>query len=151
MFKKFSWGHGVIVALGLFMSFILFMIFVYSNGMKNSELISDSYYEDELAYQEIIDAKNNADLLTEKPVYQQNASGIIVTIPQNIKPENSKVYFELFRTDDSNLDVKKDVTLDARNQFKIPGTVIFPGSYTLKIKWQNNKKPYQIDYDVQWK
>ncbi|MGZ5273840.1 MAG: FixH family protein, partial [Kaistella sp.] len=79
MFKKFSWGHGVIVALGLFMSFILFMIFVYSNGMKNSELISDSYYEDELAYQEIIDAKNNADLLTEKPVYQQNASGIIVT------------------------------------------------------------------------
>ena len=121
MFKKFSWGHGVIVALGLFMSFILFMIFVYSNGMKNSELISDSYYEDELAYQEIIDAKNNADLLTEKPVYQQNASGIIVTIPQNIKPENSKVYFELFRTDDSNLDVKKDITLDARNQFKIPG------------------------------
>ncbi|MGZ5210411.1 MAG: FixH family protein [Kaistella sp.] len=151
MFKKFSWGHGVIVALGLFMSFILFMIFVYSNGMKNSELISDSYYEDELAYQEIIDAKNNADLLTEKPVYQQNASGIIVTIPQNIKPENSKVYFELFRTDDSNLDVKKDVTLDTRNQFKIPGTVIFPGSYTLKIKWENNKKPYQIDYDVQWK
>ncbi|MGZ5211966.1 MAG: FixH family protein, partial [Kaistella sp.] len=105
----------------------------------------------ELAYQEVIDAKNNADLLTEKPVYQQNASGIIVTIPQNIKPENSKVYFELFRTDDSNLDVKKDVTLDARNQFKIPGTVIFPGSYTLKIKWENNKKTYQIDYDVQWK
>lgn len=151
MFKKFSWGHGVIVALGLFMSFILFMIFVYSNGMKNSELISDSYYEDELAYQEIITAKNNADQLTEKPVYSQTSQGITITIPQNVKPENSSVHFELFRTDDSNLDVKKDVTLDGRNQFKIPGKVIFPGSYTLKIKWENNKKPYQVDYDVLWK
>ena len=72
MFKNFSWGHGVAVALGLFMSFILFLIFVFSSGMQNSELISDSYYEDELAYQEIINAKNNADLLTEKPVYHQN-------------------------------------------------------------------------------
>ncbi len=151
MFKNFSWGHGVIVALGLFMSFILFMIFVYSNGMKNSELISDSYYEDELAYQEIIDAKNNADLLTEKPVYLQNAAGITLTIPQNVKPENSNVHFELFRTDDSNLDVKKDITLDGKNQFQIPAKVIFPGSYTLKVKWENNKKFYQVDYDIQWK
>ncbi len=151
MFKNFSWGHGVIVALGLFMSFILFMIFVYSNGMQNSELISDSYYEDELAYQEIIDAKNNADLLSEKPVYIQNASGITLTIPQNVKPENSNVHFELFRTDDSNLDVKKDITLDGKNQFQIPAKVIFPGSYTLKVKWENNKKPYQVDYDIQWK
>lgn len=151
MFKNFSWGHGVIVALGLFMSFILFMIFVYSNGMKNSELISDSYYEDELAYQEIIDAKNNADLLTEKPVYLQNAAGITVSIPQSVKPENSNVHFELFRTDDSNLDVKKDITLDGNNQFQIPSKVIFPGSYTLKVKWENNKKPYQVDYDIQWK
>ncbi|UFK96880.1 FixH family protein [Kaistella faecalis] len=151
MFKNFSWGHGVIVALGLFMSFILFMIFVYSNGMQNSELISDSYYEDELAYQEIIDAKNNADLLSEKPVYIQNAAGITLTIPQNVKPENSNVHFELFRTDDSNLDVKKDITLDGKNQFQIPAKVIFPGSYTLKVKWKNNKKPYQVDYDIQWK
>lgn len=151
MFKNFSWGHGVIVALGLFMSFILFMIFVYSNGMKNSELISDNYYEDELAYQEIITAKNNADELTEKPVYLQTAEGISVTFPKETAPENSKVNFELFRTDDSNLDVKKEVTLDAQNQLKIPGKVIFAGSYTLKIKWENNKKTYQVDYDVQWK
>ena len=151
MFKNFSWGHGVIVALGLFMSFILFMIFVYSNGMKNSELISDNYYEDELAYQEIITAKNNADELTEKPVYLQTAEGISVTFPKETAPENSKVNFELFRTDDSNLDVKKEVTLDAQNKLVIPGKVIFPGSYTLKIKWENNKKTYQVDYDVQWK
>lgn len=151
MFKNFSWGHGVIVALGLFMSFILFMIFVYSNGMKNSELISDNYYEDELAYQEIITAKNNADELTEKPVYLQTAEGISVTFPKETAPENSKVNFELFRTDDSNLDVKKEVTLDAQNKLVIPGKVIFSGSYTLKIKWENNKKTYQVDYDVQWK
>ena len=151
MFKNFSWGHGVAVALGLFMSFILFLIFVFSSGMQNSELISDSYYEDELAYQEIINAKNNADLLSEKPVYNQTKDGITITVPQTVKPENSNVHFELFRTDDSNLDVKKDITLDGKNQFQIPAKVIFPGSYTLKVRWENNKKPYQVDYDIQWK
>ena len=42
--------------------FILFLIFVFSHGMKNSELISDNYYQDELTYQDVIDAKTNADL-----------------------------------------------------------------------------------------
>ena len=151
MFKNFSWGHGVAVALGLFMSFILFLIFVFSRGMQNSELISDSYYEDELAYQEIIDAKQNAHVLAEKPVYNQTKDGITITVPQSVKPENNNVHFELFRTDDSNLDVKKDIALDSKNQFEIPAKVIFPGSYTLKVKWENNKKPYQVDYDIQWK
>lgn len=151
MFKNFSWGHGVAVALGLFMSFILFLIFVFSRGMQNSELISDSYYEDELAYQEIIDAKQNAHVLAEKPVYSQTKNGITIIFPENIKPENSNVHFELFRTDDSNLDVKKDIPLNGKNQFQIPAKVIFPGSYTLKVKWENNKKPYQVDYDIQWK
>lgn len=151
MFKKFSWGHGVVLALGSFMAFILFMIFVFSNGMKNSELISDDYYQDELVYQEVIDAKNNADLLTEKPSYSQSAEGILISFPANIAPKDGKTNFELFRTDDSNLDVKKELTLDNKNQFQIPEKVLAKGSYTLKLKWKSNNKPYQIDYDVQWK
>ncbi len=151
MFKNFNWGHGIILALGSFIAFILFLIFVFSNGQQTAEMVSDDYYADELNYQNVIDAKKNADLLKDSLRYEQFASGIKVNFPQSINPENGKVHFDLFRTNDANLDVKKDLNLDAQKSFIIPKQILSPGSYTLKVKWSQNKKPYQIDYDVQWK
>lgn len=150
MFKNFSWGHGVVLALGSFIAFILFLIFVFSRGMQNSELISDNYYQDELTYQEVIDAKNNADQLPEKPLYQRTGEGITITFPNSAAPDDQQVDFDLFRTDDSNLDVQKKISLNSQKKFTIPKQVIVAGSYTLKLKWQKNKKPYQVDYDVLW-
>lgn len=151
MLKKLNWGHGVAIALGSFIIFILFLIFVYSSGMKNSELISDDYYQDELIYQRVIDAKNNAETLVQKPAYSQDKNGITIVFPQSVSVDDSKVNFTLFRTDDGNLDVKKEITLDGSKQFTIPSKVLSAGSYTLKVSWKENKKPYQLDYDVQWK
>lgn len=151
MFKKFDWGHGVALALGLFIAFILFMVFGFTYGQQTSELVSDDYYGDELVYQEVIDAKNNAEELNEIPKYQELAEGMKISFPTAVAPEDKHVKFELFRTDDANLDVKKDVDIDANNEILIPKTVISKGSYTLKIKWSHAKKPYQVDYDVLWR
>ena len=151
MFKKFNWGHGIMLALASFILFILFMILIFPQGQQNAEVISDHYYEDELAYQDVINAKNNADELSTKPVFTQNNQGITITFPQNIDPDGGKANFLLFRTNDSNLDVKKDVELSANHSFTIPAKILADGSYTLKIKWMTGKKLYQIDYDVLWK
>lgn len=150
MFKNFTWGHGIVIALGSFIAFILFLIFVFSNGMQTSELVSDNYYQDELLYQETIDAKNNADMENEKPSYTQSPAGITIKFPSAIAPESKSVKFELFRTDDSNLDVTNEVQLNGQNQFTIPAKVIMKGSYTLKLKWNKDSKSYQVDYDVLW-
>lgn len=150
MFKKFHWGHGIALALGVFIIFILSMIFFFPIGKQNSELVSDHYYEDELAYQQTIDAKKNADLLPQKPVYTQNKDGISVAFPELIQPENKKIKFILFRTDDGSLDVSKELQLQ-NNEILIPAKILVPGSYTLKVSWLKDKKPYQVDYDVLWK
>ena len=151
MLKKIHCGHGVAIALGSFIAFILFMIFIFPNGKQNSELVSQNYYEDELAYQKVIDAKKNADQLSEKPQYQQNKEGIRITFPSNASIDQKLVSFELYRTDDANLDVKKEISVDAQNALLIPAKVLTKGSYTLKLKWKSNKKPYQLDYDILWK
>ncbi|WP_027375967.1 FixH family protein [Kaistella palustris] len=151
MLKKFTWGHGVILALGSFIAFILFMILVFPNGKQNADLVTDDYYTEELNYQQVIDAKNNADALPEKPVYTQKPDGIYLAFPQAILPDNAKIHFDLYRTNDSNLDVKKELQLDSKNSVLIPAKVLSAGSYTLKLKWQFQKKPHEIDYDVQWK
>ena len=151
MFKNFSWAHGVVLALGLFIAFILFMVFGFTYGQQTSELVSNDYYGDELVYQEVIDAKNNAAKLSDIPKYAELATGMKITFPAAIAPENKNVKFELFRTDDANLDVKKEIKIDANNEILVPKEVISKGPYTLKIKWSHAEIPYQVDYDVLWK
>lgn len=151
MLKNFNWGHGVVLALGLFMGFILFMVFVFPNGKQNAEMISDNYYEEEMHYQQVIDAKKNAEQLSEIPTFYQESEGIKISFPKSIVPQANEVTFSLFRTDDKNLDINKTLNLDANNAFIIPKKVLSAGSYTLKVKWKSNAKDYQVDYDVLWK
>lgn len=148
--KNLNWGHGLAIALGCFILFILFLIFIFPMGKQNADMISNNYYEEELKYQDVIDAKNNAAKLEKTPTYKTTGEGLLVTFPETIKVDENTVNFVLFRTEDSNLDVKKEVTLQ-HNLFLIPAKVISKGSYTLKLKWKENKKPYQVDYDILWK
>lgn len=150
MLKNFTWGHGIALALVSFMAFILFMIFLFPNGQQNSELITDNYYEAELAYQDVIDAKKNAETLPQQPKYHQDATGISVTFPQSINAANSKFSIDLHRAEDEKLDVKRDMTLDARNSIFIPAKVLVKGNYVLRVKWTKESKNYQVDYDLVW-
>lgn len=104
----------MVLALAGFIAFILGMIFFYT-GYQTSEMVSENYYEDELIYQDVIDAKTAAASLAEKPVYTQNADGIRITFPKQFTNANSKFKFFLFRTEDSNLDIKKETELDSNN------------------------------------
>ena len=148
--KNLNWGHGLMIALGCFILFILFLILVFPLGKQNAEMISKDYYEEELMYQDVIDAKSNAAELKEIPTYKATSAGMEITFPQAVKADGNKVDFVLFRTEDSNLDIKKEIILQ-NNKFVIPKNVISNGSYTLKLKWTENKKPFQVDYDILWK
>lgn len=149
--KNFSWGHGVFIALAAFIIFILSMLFLFPNGQKNSEMVTDNYYEEELKYQDVIDAKKRADTLQEKPVYSQDKAGIRITFPQDYNNSDTTVKFVLNRTDDQNLDVHKAVQLDANKSFLIPGQILKMGNYTLRLSWTKDKSDYRMDYDVIWK
>ena len=148
---KISWGHGVVIALGAFILFILGMIFLFPIGKQNSELITENYYEEELKYQEVIDAKNSADNLTEKPTVALEKQGITIIFPKEINNNNTEFNYYLYRAENRNLDIKKEFTLDANNAHTIPANVVAKGGYTLKLKWKNNNLNYQRDFDIEWK
>jgi hypothetical protein len=149
--KKLNWGHGIVIAMALFMSFILFMVFVFPNGKQNAEMISDNYYEDEMQYQTVIDAKKSAEQLSELPAYSETQDGMKILFPSSIIPDNKEVSFSLFRINDKNLDINKSLVLDTSHGFSIPKSVITAGAYILKVKWKQDKKDFQVDYDIQWK
>lgn len=150
MLKKFTWGHGVALALGLFIIFILSMIFYFTSTWKNSELITDDYYEAELAYQDVIDAKSLANGLPEKTQYSQDKMGIRITFPQEYNNINTQFSIDLHRAEDQKLDVIKEMELDGRNSLFIPAAVLAKGNYVLRVHWTRAEKNYQLDYDLVW-
>jgi hypothetical protein len=149
--KNLNWGHGMVIALLAFIIFILSMLFLFPNGQKNSEMVTDNYYEEELKYQDVIDAKGRADQLQEKPVYSQDKNGIKIIFPKDYDNSNTTVKFVLNRTEDQNLDIHKSVQLDANKSFVIPAQLLKEGNYTLRLSWTKDKKDYRLDYDVIWK
>ena len=50
---RFNWGFGIVVVAGLFVAFILNL--VYQCSQQQVDLVTDKYYEKELKYQEQID------------------------------------------------------------------------------------------------
>lgn len=132
------------------MIFILGMIFYFTQTMQNSELITEDYYQEELLYQQVIDAKKRADALAEKPEVFLDSEGILIIFPQQER-DLQDLKLILFRTDDKNLDIKTDFSLNDKNQYLIPKKVLAKGSYTLKLMWKKNKESYQMDYDILWK
>mgnify|MGYP000485157236 CR=1 FL=1 len=149
--KKFTWGHGIALALLLFVGFILYLIFIFPIGKQNSELVTENYYEDELEYQKVIDAKKNAETLPQKPLFAQLPYGIRIAFPEELIDANTKVHFELYSTNDKTKDKKGDTSLDSNHTFIVPKELLSLGSYTLKVRWNKSGKDYQVDYDVQWK
>ncbi len=146
---KFNWGYGIVLALLSFIIFILSLIFLFPIGKQNSDLVSKDYYGDELAYQDVIDAKNYANTLYNKPIVKTTEFGFITSFPKEVQAKN--VHFYLYRIDVSEYDIKKNVDLDKDNEFIIPKKVLEPGTYIHKLYWEQDGKKCQIDSELLWK
>lgn len=149
--KKFTWGHGIALALACFIGFILYLIFIFPIGKQTSDLVSDNYYQDELEYQKVIDAKKNADQLSQKPFFAQLPYGIRIAFPKETIDVGQQVHFELYSTNDKEKDKKQNVNLDSNNSFLVPKEMLSTGSYTLKVRWKKSDIDYQVDYELVWK
>ncbi|MFT3918042.1 FixH family protein [Cloacibacterium sp.] len=149
--KKFTWGHGIALALACFIGFILYLIFIFPIGKQTSDLVSDNYYQDELEYQKVIDAKKNADQLSQKPFFAQLPYGIRIAFPKETIDAGQQVHFELYSTNDKEKDKKQNVNLDSNNSFLVPKEMLSTGSYTLKVRWKKSDIDYQVDYELVWK
>ena len=58
---KINWGTGIVIAFGLFMSFILFFVFkVQSNSKYDNELVVEKYYQKEQGFEKEMEKEQNA-------------------------------------------------------------------------------------------
>lgn len=148
---KFHWGHGIMLFLGFFIIFI--MSFVYKTLFVSDYdhvLVSEEYYKDEIGYQKEIDKMNNAAQLKENVKLVTNDQGIEVVFPSFLDPKKITGFVDLQRSNDVKLDLNKELKLDSLN-FLIPADQLKKGVYTVKVVWEYDKIPYQLNEKVNFK
>ena len=138
---KINWGTGIVIAMVLFMVFIL--TFVYKSLTKEytHELVSDDYYKDELLYQNDIDKLDNAKKLNSKITVSNSDKGLTIHFPSDIDYQDVKgdIYFQ--RMSNSKLDFHKNIELIS-DKILIPDSLLVSGKWIIKIDWTYKGKEY---------
>lgn len=143
---KLNWGHYIAIALGCFMIFILTLLFTANDS--GHAMVTEDYYEKELTFQNEIDAEKRANALTEKPVLNSQANGMILSFPDGITPTEGELY--LMRNNNELDDVRLPLKLDGNNKMLVPSIKLKNGEYELFLKWKSENKEYLVKKTVQW-
>jgi hypothetical protein len=137
-----NWGNWI------FISFVFFAIFigviVAISVRQDVNLVSKSYYQDELIYQQKLDRKNNTEQLQAKPE---------ITIVDNVYV---KIYFpeaklieqgevQLFRPSSGKLDqlFKLNLSADSVQLFRMNNPA--PGVYRVRMLWTMEGIDYYLE------
>lgn len=133
---KINWGGtGIVLAFVAFISFILFFVVRMSmDNRADHDLVTEEYYKQELAYQDEIDAQNNAKKL-EKIQLKRTEEGLLVVFPETIDYKKIKGKVSLYRPSNKHLDFDLDLRL-SNTSLLIPDTRLLGGRWDLKIMWE---------------
>lgn len=140
---KFNWGHGIVVAFVLFCSFVVTI--VVKAFQEDFDLVSETYYQDELNYQERIDSKANLKALGEELAFNQNDSQVVVVFHETLAEANGEIKFYY----PSKALFDKEYPLKVvGNQQVFDKADLAKGRYKVQVSWKVGEKQYYQEKEM---
>ena len=135
-----NWGNRLILVFIVFFAGMGYL--VYRSMNTDYELVESDYYKQELRYQSVIDDHNSANALSAPVNIEKKDGGLMLRFPEEMKnkPLTGELYF--YCAYDSKKDKRITLQADSNGRQSIPAGSILPGSYTVKIKWNNGEKTF---------
>ena len=137
---KFNWGTGIFIA------FVLFMGIVITTGVylmnQDVDLVSDDYYDKEIAYQQHIDDVARTTELSSDEIILFDGNFITIKLPTEISVKNISGEIYLYRPSDSKLDIRLPFLPDENRLQVIPVKNIQKGFWRVQFSWQADDKNY---------
>lgn len=129
-----NWGKGIVIALALFMSFIIFL--VVNMLTHRIDLESEDYYKKEINYEEEITAMKNFNALNERVELITQNDFVVIQLPEKVDLKDVEVQFT--RPDDNKQD--RTYKVEGTKNYIIPKTELKKGIYTIEISFQYDSK-----------
>jgi len=131
-----NWGKGITIALALFIGFIVFMVVGFFS--HKVDLVSEDYYQREIAYEEEINAMSNANELESRPVLSMSETHFIVQFDSEQNFENAVLILE--RPNNKKQD--QQFVIQDTKTFTILKTDLVPGVYSVKLSYDIEGKNF---------
>ena len=141
---KWNWGKSIVVAFVLFCGFISSI--VVAAFQQDFDLVSDTYYQDELVYQERIQEHSNLAQSGVKVSITQGDNRVIFSFPQEFSGANGEIHF--YHPSRSIFDRSFNISLDEARKQSIFGEELTKGRYKVKLSWTSNGKDYFQEEEI---
>lgn len=141
-----NWGHAVVAILVFFLIGLGVMVFIATK--QNVEMVDDNYYDKELKYQGVIDAKNNLNNLKDSILITAAGDQILLKIPIGAAQNITEGNIEFLRPSDKTKDKMVPVKTDSNGVQQLPKAEFIKGAYRMRARWRSNGKEYFDERDV---
>jgi hypothetical protein len=140
-----NWGKGITIVLICFMSFIGIM--VYRAFSRNADLVREDYYENELAFDDIKQAKYNYTQQAEKIKLVRLEEGIEFIFPEGLNaPTEGEIIF--YRPDKKSYDRAFTLDLAADHTQLLSYQNFREGYYDVRIEWTDGSRPFVYETSI---
>lgn len=140
---KINWGTGIVIAIALFMTFILYFVLkVQLNDSYDRELVVSDYYQQELKVQGNIEKTNNANNLDSKVRIEKVSDGVKVYFPEEFDYKKIKGKVSLYRPSNQKLDSEMQISLSS-SHLLIPKSNLVGGLWDITIDWSYSGTEYR--------
>jgi nitrogen fixation protein FixH len=142
---KLSWGSRIAI---LYIGFVALIVFLVVGSMRQSfDLVAPDYYDQELKYQDVIDAGKNQTALSAPASVTANENTVRIVFPQEFKGKIIKGTAQFYSPVNSAWDRHFDLTT-IDNSMVIARTAIQQTRYKVKISWQADGKNYYQESEI---
>jgi nitrogen fixation protein FixH len=139
---KINWGTGIVIAIVAFIGFILYFVITMSTDKTYSyDLVTDKYYQQELKYQQEIDAKKNATELKENITINRTEKGLNINFPKDFEYNMIKGKVFLYRPSNKQLDFEIPISI-SNKYLLVPEKRLLDGRWNISVAWSYNNKEY---------
>ena len=140
---KINWGTAIVIAFGLFISFILyFVVKVQSDSKYDNDLVVEEYYKHDAKFGDEMERIQNAEDLVSKPVINIVDEGVTIVFPATLAPKNIKGKVSLYRPSNKKLDFEIPISLSDATTLLIPKKSLAGGRWDINMEWQYEGKSY---------
>lgn len=140
---KISWGTGIVIAFGLFITFILyFVVMVQSDSKYDNDLVVEEYYKHDAKFGDEMARIQNAEDLAQKPTINVVSNGVEIVFPKIFVPKNIKGKVSLYRPSNKKLDFQIPISLSDATTLLIPIKSLVRGRWDVNMEWQYDGKSY---------
>ena len=142
---KIGWGTRIAMLYGGFV--LLIATLVVGSMRQDFDLVSADYYEQELKYQEVIDAGKNQSVLSEAVALGVDDNQVVLSFPNEFSGAALTGQVSFYSPVDASWDRNFDIST-SDNKMLIPRPRLQSTAYKVKIQWTSEGKDYYQETEL---